>query len=136
MDGQTVLVVEDDPDIRTILQVMLEEIARVRAVFAGDGAEALQQVRLSRPDLVLLDFDLPRLDGGEVARRLKSSPTTRRVPVVAVTGRPRDDLADADFDGYVAKPFDVAFPAEVVEGYLAEDRGRESEPLDQAERAA
>jgi len=103
-------VAEDDPETRLILQQGLLR-AGYRVVIAEDGEQALERFRESRPDLVLLDIDMPRLNGWEVLERLKSGWRSRRVPVVMVTGKTSDEDKirgyELGVDYYVTKPFNT-----------------------------
>ena len=101
-----VLVVEDDDEIATALRRSLSlESYEVR--LAGDGVSALEQSDLFEPDAVVLDLGLPRLDGVEVARRLRSE---NDVPILMLTARDsiedRVDGLDSGADDYLVKPFD------------------------------
>jgi putative two-component system response regulator len=107
-DRALVLVVEDDPANRALLERLLErEGYRTKAV--GDGEAALLAVGEHAPDLVLLDIGLPRLDGYEVTRRLRSHVRTLTVPIILLTGRSSlDDVVeglDAGADDFLSKPF-------------------------------
>jgi putative two-component system response regulator len=107
-DRPLVLVVEDDPANRALLERLLErEGYRTKAV--GDGEAALLAVGEHAPDLVLLDIGLPRLDGYEVTRRLRSHVKTLTVPIILLTGRSAlDDVVeglDAGADDFLSKPF-------------------------------
>jgi CheY-like chemotaxis protein len=82
---QTVLVVEDSKLLRTNSERILKK-AGYLVVTAVDGMEALTVTRESRPDLILLDMMLPKLDGPSVLQALKADPTTAQIPVVVVTG--------------------------------------------------
>jgi len=82
---QTVLVVEDSKLLRTNSERILKK-AGYLVVTAIDGMEALTVARESRPDLILLDMMLPKLDGPSVLQALKADPATARIPVVVVTG--------------------------------------------------
>ena len=103
-----VLIVEDEPDIRELLIFHLErdgfQVAR-----AGTGAEALRQVRLTRPDLVILDLMLPEMDGLEVCRRLRAGPATGTLPIIMLTakGDEVDRVVGLEIgaDDYIVKPF-------------------------------
>ena len=101
----TVLVVDDDPKIRELLRLYVERDGH-RAVFAGDGIEALAVARQQRPGLVVLDVMLPGLDGFEVCRRLRDESD---VPIVLLTARSGDSDKvvglDLGADDYVVKPF-------------------------------
>ena len=106
MDAR-ILVVEDDPSIREITTIGLRREG-YEVVTAGDGAEGLERWRADRPDLVLLDVMLPRLDGLEVCRAIRREST---VPIVMVTAR--GDTIDivvgleSGADDYVRKPFEM-----------------------------
>lgn len=104
-----ILVVDDAPEVRTVLTRMLQKAGH-EVITAADGEEALRRAREERPDLLLLDWMLPILDGLEVCRTLKRSPATRGIMVILVTGRgaitSRVEGFDAGADDYVPKPFE------------------------------
>lgn len=114
MARQKILIVEDEPDIREILEYNLEREG-FEVFSAPDGRVGLSEARRRVPDLVLLDLMLPGLDGLDVCRQLKDSPSTRGIPVVMVTAK--GDEADVVLglglgaDDYVTKPFS---PKELV----------------------
>jgi putative two-component system response regulator len=105
------LVVDDEPVIASLLQHVLEAEGYEVAV-ARDGLEALAAVGDRKPDLVLLDIDMPRMSGDEVCRRLKCDPATRLLPVIMITARgdlPRRlDAWEYGADEFLAKPFQAA----------------------------
>ncbi len=105
------MIVEDEPDNREIVRAVVEEMVGCRAVLAADGLEALSRALEEPPALVLLDLMLPKVDGYEVARRLKGDPRTRSIPIIAITAlarsADRDRALDAGCDDYVDKPFDL-----------------------------
>ncbi len=105
MDGRLVLVADDDADVRDLIRVALEKMAGVRTIPAENGYEALRLVREIRPLLVLLDVGLARLDGCQVARRLKANRATRRIPVIAVSRRARAEAMRAGCDDHIGMPF-------------------------------
>ncbi len=106
-----VLVVDDNPVSRELIREVLES-AHQRILEAGDGEEALEKVLQEEPDLVLLDIQLPVLDGYEVLRRIRGNPRYARLPVIALTAfAMREDCERAlavGFDDYVTKPIDTA----------------------------
>jgi len=103
-----VLVVEDTPDNRRIIRLLLER-AGYEIVEAVNGALGIEMARSERPDLILMDIQLPVIDGYEATRRLKADPELKHIPVIAVTSYAlAGDEAKtkaAGCDGYVAKPF-------------------------------
>ena len=105
---RTVLVVDDDPFIRTLLVAGLQE-AGYRVVTADDGQQALDQIRRERPDVVLLDLMMPKLDGYSVARIIRLQDDTRRLPIIVLSAdvRAPQKLNGVRIDGYLSKPFDL-----------------------------
>jgi PAS domain S-box-containing protein len=119
----SILIVDDNPINLRLMQAALEGEG-FALTMASDGEEALIAARAQHPRLLLLDVELPRLDGLEVARRLKADPDTRDIIVVAVTaGTDRGDRERAlrsGCDGYMAKPIDpIGLPA-VLHRYLGD----------------
>jgi CheY-like chemotaxis protein len=117
-----VLVVEDSDAIRAAFTILLEESGYAVAA-AATGAEAVRLAEGRAPDLVLLDLGLPDMPGLDVARRIKSSPATAHVPVVALTGRDdpadRDALMAAGCAAYLVKPVDTQALIRSLPGYIA-----------------
>ena len=103
-----VLVVDDDPFIRKLVATTLEDIAGFDLVEAGDGEQALAEAERRAPTLVLLDIDMPRLDGIEVCRRLRATEATRTT-IVMLTAAAGDDeerrAEEAGADLFLTKPF-------------------------------
>ena len=110
MTGATILVVEDNDRNRKLVRDVLEH-AGFRVVVASSGETGVDLAVEQPPDLVLLDLGLPGIDGHEALRRLRASPRTRALPVVAVTAyamaADRARALEAGFDGYLEKPLDV-----------------------------
>jgi two-component system cell cycle response regulator DivK len=113
----TVLVVDDVADARAVISELMRSEA-YRVVEAADGGEAVEAASRERPHLVLLDLNLPVLDGFEVARRLRQLPWMEGVPVVAVTAYHyhgmREAAIEAGCDEYLPKPVDFDELKEVV----------------------
>jgi two-component system, OmpR family, phosphate regulon response regulator PhoB len=105
-----ILVVDDDADLRHLLERELEG-AGYRVMLAANGAEAMERARRHPPSLVLLDLNLPDVDGIEVLRYLKESPATARAAVLLVSGRSSegDRIAGLELgaDDYIGKPFSL-----------------------------
>jgi CheY-like chemotaxis protein len=101
-----VLVADDDALIRDLMLAVIADEEGLHAVLAADGAEALAAVEAVRPTVILLDMQMPRVDGAEVARRLKADPATRDIPIVGLSASERKEAAlAAGCDAFVAKPF-------------------------------
>ena len=104
----TVLVVEDSPTQRELITDLLKRIG-LKVMVATDGMEALEQVQLSCPDLVVLDVVMPRMNGYEVCRRLKTDPKTQNVPVVMCSSKGEEFDRywgmKQGADAYIVKPF-------------------------------
>jgi two-component system alkaline phosphatase synthesis response regulator PhoP/two-component system response regulator VicR len=117
-------VVDDDPKIVRVVEINLtREGYRVRT--AADGEEALAAVAQERPDLVLLDVMMPRMDGFETLKRLKADPASADIPVVMLTARAQDEDV---FEGYgtganwyLTKPFEPEELRRVVRHLLPVD---------------
>ena len=104
----TILVVDDEEPIRELLKFNLEK-AGYRVILAKDGPEALTQVDLAHPDLLVLDLMLPGMDGVEVCRRLRQSLAHRELPIVMLTAKAEevDKVLGLEMgaDDYITKPF-------------------------------
>ncbi|MGQ0815094.1 MAG: response regulator [Gemmatimonadota bacterium] len=120
----TVLVVEDNPDNRAIYALILRH-SGYHVLEAADGETALEIVSVDKPDLVLLDLSLPRLDGFAVAAQLKSDVATRHIPLIALTAHAfEEDRQRAEavgFDRYLAKPIEPRHVLREVARYLKPD---------------
>ena len=102
-----ILVIDDEPDVVRLINKVLQ--GRGHAVqVARDGASALARVKHEPFDVILLDSDLPKIDGAEVCRRLKADDATSRIPIVLMTSE-YIDIFDIDADGgpdaFVVRPF-------------------------------
>jgi diguanylate cyclase (GGDEF)-like protein len=106
---ETILVVDDDPDIARFVEVNLRSAGYDVAV-AADGEEALTRASALRPDLVLLDVMMPRIDGFEVAQRLRRNPQTANTSIIMLTAKAlsADKVTglQSGADDYIIKPFD------------------------------
>lgn len=103
-----ILIVDDEAHIVELVKVCLED-SDYDLVDAYDGQEALEKAESERPDLILLDIMLPKLDGFEVCRRLKDSESTREIPVVMLSAKGQEVDKVKGFqsgaDAYMTKPF-------------------------------
>jgi two-component system cell cycle response regulator DivK len=116
-----VLVVEDHEDNRQIIRDLLES-AGYDMIEAKDGKEALTAAASHRPDLILMDVQLPILDGYEATRRLKADLALKTIPVIVVTSYAlsgdEDKAYAAGCDAYVAKPYDPLALLEIIRHHL------------------
>ncbi len=137
MAQPSVLVVEDEDALATLLQYNLEKEG-YQVSLAADGEEALVQVDERLPDLVVLDWMLPKVSGVEVCRRLRSRSETRNLPVIMLTARGEESDRvrglDTGADDYLTKPFSMAELAARIRAVLrrirpglAEDRVRQGD---------
>jgi len=106
---RTILIVDDDPGIRRLIATTLEDVSGYSMTEAGDGEEAVERARDGRPEIVFLDIDMPRLNGIEACRRIRSEPTTADATIVMLTGDSDDDAERdaraAGADLFLTKPF-------------------------------
>jgi len=109
--GKRVLVADDNPTGRELVREGLSGHAG-SIIEATNGREALEKIRESRPDLVLLDIQMPEMDGYEVLREIRQDPALKDLRVVALTAfamqGDREKALAAGFDDYVTKPVNVA----------------------------
>jgi len=109
LSDKKILLVEDNPVNRRLAEFLLRSQGyQVRA--ATNAQEAFDTIKAERPDLILMDVQLPGMDGLEATRKLKEEPTTRDIPVVAVTSYAmkgdREKALAAGCSGYITKPID------------------------------
>jgi CheY-like chemotaxis protein len=106
---RTILIVDDDPVIRMLIATTLRDISGYRLEEAGDGMQALDAALREQPEIVFLDLDMPRLNGIETCRRLRSDPVTAEATIVMLTGMSDDPAQQraraAGADLYLTKPF-------------------------------
>ncbi len=121
-----ILLVEDNPaDVRLTVEILKETKVRNSLTVAGDGNEALELLRRTgrythavRPDLILLDLDLPKKDGEQVLAEIKADPVLKRIPVVILTSSKAEEDVVKSYnlyaDCYVTKPVDLEQFVKVV----------------------
>jgi two-component system alkaline phosphatase synthesis response regulator PhoP len=111
MGKHHVLIVEDERDIAGLIKHALERSGEADAEIVGSGDAALKAVRTRLPDLIILDLNLPVVNGLEVCRALRSTDTSARVPIIMLTARTSEDDRvaglDQGADDYVTKPFSL-----------------------------
>lgn len=105
-----ILIVDDEEDIRDVVQASLEEFAGWSTMTASSGVEALQLIQMEPLDAILLDISMPDMDGFELCESLQSNPQTQHIPLIVLTAKvlpsDRQRLADLDVAGIITKPFD------------------------------
>jgi len=117
----TVLYIEDNDDNRTLVKRILMAEG-IEVLEAADGAPGLALALDHRPDLILMDINLPEIDGYEWTTRIKSIPELRGVPIVALTANvmkgDREKSIAAGCDGYIQKPVDVDRLPDQIKSFL------------------
>ena len=120
-EGRILVVEDNERNLKLVRDVL--RFAGYDVVEARSGEQGVELANECAPDLVLMDLQLPNMDGTEALRLLRAGPLTREVPVVAVTALAMKDDRDrtlrAGFDGYLEKPISVRALPEQVRGFLA-----------------
>ena len=121
MSSGTILYIEDNLDNRTLIRrvLMAEGYSVLEAGYAG---EALEVLKSEHPDLILMDINMPDMDGYALTTHIRSLPGFEGVPIVALTANvmrgDREKSLEAGCDGYIQKPVDIDFLPQQVERYL------------------
>ncbi len=128
----TIMVVDDDPDLVDILRARLEQREfNVMGVYSG--SQALAGLEKQKPNLIVLDIMMPKMDGLEVLRRLKAAPETSSIPIILLTALDKDEDISTGYkkgaDHYITKPFKSAHLMTVIDHLLSGDRRHSVESL-------
>jgi CheY-like chemotaxis protein len=119
-----ILLVEDNEMNRDMLSRRLGRRGH-QVVIAVDGEQGVEMARSIAPDLILMDMDLPVLDGWEATRQLKSAPETKGIPIIALTAHAmmgdREKAIDAGCDDYETKPIEFSRLIEKIEAALGKE---------------
>ena len=119
--GARILVIEDNPPNLELMSYLLRAFGH-EVLSACDGEAGIETARREAPDVIVCDIQIPKINGLEVARRLKSHPSLRKIPLVAVTAfamvGDRDKVLSAGFDGYIPKPIAPETFVQQVETFL------------------
>ena len=106
---RTILIVDDDPSIRKLIATTLEDVSGYRLEEASDGEEAIDRALDALPEIVFLDLEMPRIDGIETCRRMRSEPALADATIVVLTGdsgaRAERNAQAAGADLFLTKPF-------------------------------
>lgn len=123
MSARRILVIDDDPYVHQILKLCLEALGEFTIHYAPDGWRGVRLAATCRPELILLDYDLPGPDGLETLHKLRTSLPGLEAPIIAITGAlrltPRCQEMIRGCDGHLAKPFQLAQLRHVVLDRLA-----------------
>lgn len=121
---RTILYVEDNVDNRILVRRILQAEG-YHVLEAGNARETLQVVRSRRPDLILVDINMPEVDGYSLTSRLKADPVLASVPVIAITANvmrgDRERTLAAGCDGYIQKPIDVDYLPRQIARFLVRE---------------
>jgi len=121
MKKKKVLIVDDEPDIVETIKFNLE-LENIECIEAYDGEEALLKAKKERPDLIILDIMLPKINGYKVARLLKFDESFKHIPVIMLTARAqKKDIElgeETGADEYVTKPFEMDELVKMIRKYL------------------
>lgn len=121
--SKTIFHVEDNPDNRLLVRRLLMAYG-YQVQEAENASQALEALKTLRPDLILMDINMPDMDGYTLTIQIKSNPDLMNVPVIAITANAmkgdRERTLDAGCDGYIEKPIDVDKFIEQVERFIAE----------------
>ncbi len=118
----TILYVEDNPDNRLLVKRILiaEDYSLLEAI---DGKDALDVLKTARPDLILMDINMPDMDGYTLTARIKSLPGFERIPILALTANvmrgDKEKTLEAGCDGYIQKPLDIDQLTREIEKFLS-----------------
>jgi CheY-like chemotaxis protein len=122
MTKKRILIVDDEPGVRTILRRFFE-ISGFNVVEAADGLEGFETANDVMPDCVILDMEMPVMNGIDLCSYLKRTPRTRHIPVLFLTGEgrmgPTEDALKQGADGYMTKPFDLLRLLKKIETFWA-----------------
>jgi CheY-like chemotaxis protein len=124
-----VLIVDDNQDSADSLAMLLE-ITGNKTYMAHDGVEAIEAIEKYRPEVVLLDIGLPKLDGREVCRHVREQPWGKDIVMIALTGWGQEDdrrkSEEAGFNGHLVKPVDYDRLLELLRSFTGDDTQRKS----------
>jgi two-component system, OmpR family, alkaline phosphatase synthesis response regulator PhoP len=122
----TVVLAEDDLDIQLVARLALKR-AGFAVTVVGNGQEALEAVQAEAPDVILLDWMMPELDGPETCRRLKADPATSAIPVIFLTAKSQETEIQRGLSlgaaGYVTKPFDALTLGQDIKDIITKSGG-------------
>jgi two-component system cell cycle response regulator DivK len=123
VSGATILYIEDNPDNRLLIRRVMQAEG-YQFLEAANALEALRSIQVHRPDLILMDINLPGIDGYTLTAKLKAAPQFARIPIIAMTANvmkgDRERTLQAGCDGYIQKPVDIDTLPEQINYFLRE----------------
>jgi chemosensory pili system protein ChpA (sensor histidine kinase/response regulator) len=118
------MVVDDSMTVRRVTQRLLEREG-YQVLLAKDGVDALEQLQQARPDLMLVDIEMPRMDGFDLTRHVRGNEATQAIPIVMVTSRTADKHRNyalgLGVNAYFGKPFQEPILLSAIAGLLGKD---------------
>jgi FOG: CheY-like receiver len=121
MKYKTILVIEDNEINMKLIRAFLQ-IGKYRILEARDAETGIRLVREHHPDLILMDIQLPGIDGLSAAQFIKSDPDLKKIPIIAVTGnamqKDKEEAMDIGFAGYLLKPFSIEVFLETISDFF------------------
>jgi two-component system cell cycle response regulator DivK len=119
--SKKILVVDDNQDSRELVVKVLKNRG-YQMIEAVDGEDALEKATAENPDLILMDISIPKINGYEVTRRLKSQMNFKNTPIIALTAHAmkgdREKALEAGCDGYISKPINIHEIPDQIQSYL------------------
>jgi len=120
-NNATILYVEDNADNRTLVRRILTAEG-YNLLEAANAAQALETLRNNKPDLILMDINMPDMDGYSLTAKIKDTPGLESIPIIALTANvmrgDRERSLEAGCDGYIQKPIDIDLLSEQIERFL------------------
>jgi CheY-like chemotaxis protein len=117
-----ILIVEDEEDIIELLSAIFDNLGDYKVLYARDGEEALRTARVGNPEVILLDIQLPKLNGYKVCKLIKSDPAMNHIKILMLSGMAQNydwlKAQEAGADGYIVKPFSSTALIEKIEELL------------------
>jgi len=124
MAAKKILLVDDSKTTLMMERAILEKRTSYQCVTAADGLEAVSKATEERPDLVLMDVVMPRMNGFEACKKMRQQPATREIPIVLLTTRGEESYMEAGFQSgcndYLTKPVNGDELVKLLESYLGE----------------
>ena len=116
-----ILIVDDNQDSRELAVKVLKNVG-YQMIEAADGEDALEKAVAENPDLILMDISIPKIDGYEVTRRLKSQVSFKNTPIIALTAHAmkgdKEKAMESGCEGYISKPIDIHELPNQIKSYL------------------